>query len=124
TLGRNILPLERDGLIRIEAMPSDRRAKELHLTTRQVRSACKWRRRDGPRPKRDLKPYSAQGVRQNCAKCSGQSSQAMLGQPTAVALSTPTPPLGRLSPDFKAGANCHFLDGSRRRPQVSPPSKN
>jgi DNA-binding MarR family transcriptional regulator len=32
TLGRNILPLERDGLIRVEATPSDRRAKELHLT--------------------------------------------------------------------------------------------
>jgi DNA-binding MarR family transcriptional regulator len=32
TLGRNILPLERDGLIRVEATVSDRRAKELHLT--------------------------------------------------------------------------------------------
>jgi DNA-binding MarR family transcriptional regulator len=32
TLGRNILPLERDSLIRIEATISDRRAKELHLT--------------------------------------------------------------------------------------------
>src|SRR5258707_9638865 len=32
TLGRNILPLERDRLIRIEPAPSDRRAKELHLT--------------------------------------------------------------------------------------------
>ena len=32
TLGRNILPLERDGLIRIETAPSDRRAKELQLT--------------------------------------------------------------------------------------------
>jgi DNA-binding MarR family transcriptional regulator len=32
TLGRNILPLERDGLIMIEATASDRRAKELHLT--------------------------------------------------------------------------------------------
>jgi DNA-binding MarR family transcriptional regulator len=32
TLGRNILPLERDGLIRIEPAPFDRRAKELHLT--------------------------------------------------------------------------------------------
>src|SRR5215813_5920034 len=32
TLGRNILPLERDGLIRIEPAPSDRRSKELHLT--------------------------------------------------------------------------------------------
>ena len=32
TLGRNIQPLERDGLIRIEPAPFDRRAKELHLT--------------------------------------------------------------------------------------------
>jgi DNA-binding MarR family transcriptional regulator len=32
TLGRNILPLERDRLIRIEPAPFDRRAKELHLT--------------------------------------------------------------------------------------------
>jgi DNA-binding MarR family transcriptional regulator len=32
TLGRNILPLERDGLIRIEATASDRRAKALRLT--------------------------------------------------------------------------------------------
>ena len=32
TLGRNILPLERDGLIRIQPSASDGRAKELHLT--------------------------------------------------------------------------------------------
>jgi DNA-binding MarR family transcriptional regulator len=32
TLGRNILPLERDGLIRIAPSAADRRAKELHLT--------------------------------------------------------------------------------------------
>ena len=32
TLGRNVLPLERDGLIRIEPMPYNRRAKELRLT--------------------------------------------------------------------------------------------
>jgi len=32
TLGRNILPLERDGLIEIQSVASDRRAKELHLT--------------------------------------------------------------------------------------------
>jgi DNA-binding MarR family transcriptional regulator len=32
TLARNIQPLERDGLIRIEASAADRRAKELHLT--------------------------------------------------------------------------------------------
>src|ERR1700682_1398895 len=32
TLGRNTLPLERDGWIRIDPAASDRRAKELHLT--------------------------------------------------------------------------------------------
>src|SRR5262249_14973777 len=32
TLGRNILPLARDGLIRIAPTAADRRAKELHLT--------------------------------------------------------------------------------------------
>jgi DNA-binding MarR family transcriptional regulator len=32
TLGRNIRPLERDGLIKIRPAPRDRRAKELHLT--------------------------------------------------------------------------------------------
>ena len=32
TLGRNMLPLERDGLIRIGQIASDRRAKELRLT--------------------------------------------------------------------------------------------
>lgn len=33
TLGRNILPLERDGLIAVKPSVSDRRRKELHLTT-------------------------------------------------------------------------------------------
>jgi DNA-binding MarR family transcriptional regulator len=32
TLGRNALPLERDGLIKIEPSAADGRAKELHLT--------------------------------------------------------------------------------------------
>jgi DNA-binding MarR family transcriptional regulator len=32
TLGRNVLPLQRDGLIGIEPAVSDRRAKALHLT--------------------------------------------------------------------------------------------
>jgi DNA-binding MarR family transcriptional regulator len=32
TLGRNILPLERNELLRIEQAASDRRAKEIHLT--------------------------------------------------------------------------------------------
>jgi len=34
TLGRNILPLERDGLIRIEPGASDRRSRVIHLTKR------------------------------------------------------------------------------------------
>jgi DNA-binding MarR family transcriptional regulator len=32
TLSRNVLPLERDGLIKIEASAADGRAKQLHLT--------------------------------------------------------------------------------------------
>jgi DNA-binding MarR family transcriptional regulator len=32
TLGRNVLPLERDGMIKIEASATDGRAKVLHLT--------------------------------------------------------------------------------------------
>jgi DNA-binding MarR family transcriptional regulator len=32
TLGRNILPLQRDGWISVTPAPSDRRAKEIHLT--------------------------------------------------------------------------------------------
>ncbi|HWA42539.1 MAG TPA: MarR family transcriptional regulator [Hypericibacter adhaerens] len=34
TLGRNILPLEREGLIEIKKSRTDRRSKELHLTER------------------------------------------------------------------------------------------
>ncbi|HEV2335289.1 MAG TPA: MarR family winged helix-turn-helix transcriptional regulator [Stellaceae bacterium] len=32
TLGRNILPLQRDGLVEIVASPADRRRRELHLS--------------------------------------------------------------------------------------------
>jgi DNA-binding MarR family transcriptional regulator len=32
TLGRNILPLEREGLIAVKTGRADRRSKELHLT--------------------------------------------------------------------------------------------
>lgn len=37
TLGRNILPLERDGLLRTERSPADGRAKELRLTEAGLR---------------------------------------------------------------------------------------
>jgi DNA-binding MarR family transcriptional regulator len=36
TLGRNILPLERDGLIEVVASPADRRRRELRLTATGV----------------------------------------------------------------------------------------
>jgi DNA-binding MarR family transcriptional regulator len=45
TLGRNILPLQRDGLIDIRPAATDRRAKELHLTTagkNRLRAAAKF----------------------------------------------------------------------------------
>jgi DNA-binding MarR family transcriptional regulator len=51
TLGRNILPLERDGLIRIEPLANDRRAKELHLTAagarRQQAALKEWTEAQG-----------------------------------------------------------------------------
>jgi DNA-binding MarR family transcriptional regulator len=43
TLGRNILPLQRDGLISIEPLPSDRRSKPLKLTKageKRFEAAC------------------------------------------------------------------------------------
>jgi DNA-binding MarR family transcriptional regulator len=46
TLGRNILPLQRDGLIEVVASPSDRRRRELRLTElgaeRQRRAVECW----------------------------------------------------------------------------------
>ncbi len=44
TLGRNILPLEREGLIEIKPSRTDRRSKELHLTDaglERLRAAAK-----------------------------------------------------------------------------------
>jgi DNA-binding MarR family transcriptional regulator len=44
TLGRNMLPLQRDGLIKVEASPTDRRAKQLALTKegeQRLRAAAK-----------------------------------------------------------------------------------
>ena len=47
TLGRNILPLQREGLIAVKQGRSDRRSKELHLTEtglQRLRAAAKlWR---------------------------------------------------------------------------------
>ena len=61
TLGRNILPLERDGLIRVEATASDRRAKELHLTKAGgiFRATALWHVRPCSAPKRGPSPQNA-----------------------------------------------------------------
>ncbi|MBF5044612.1 winged helix-turn-helix transcriptional regulator [Aggregicoccus sp. 17bor-14] len=46
TLGRNVLPLERDGLLTIRPGATDRRRRELHVTregaARQARAARYW----------------------------------------------------------------------------------
>jgi DNA-binding MarR family transcriptional regulator len=43
TLGRNVLPLEREGLIEIEASAADRRAKNVHITkTGDKRLEAAW----------------------------------------------------------------------------------
>lgn len=45
TLGRNILPIEREGLIAVKPSPIDRRSKELHLTAageKRYREARKY----------------------------------------------------------------------------------
>ena len=46
TLGRNILPLQRDGLIEVVASPADRRRRELRLTAagteKQRQAAERW----------------------------------------------------------------------------------
>jgi DNA-binding MarR family transcriptional regulator len=66
TLGRNILPLERDGLIRIEAAPSDRRAKELHLTKvgeKRLRAAMKGWSAAQARFEASFGPRRAAGLR-------------------------------------------------------------
>jgi len=51
TLGRNVLPLERDGLIKIEVSAADGRAKELHLTKageKRLLAGCEaWARAQG-----------------------------------------------------------------------------
>jgi DNA-binding MarR family transcriptional regulator len=51
TLGRNILPLQRDGLIAVEAAPSDRRRHDLRLTeagaARQRAASGRWAEAQG-----------------------------------------------------------------------------
>jgi hypothetical protein len=70
TVGRNILPLERDGLIRIEPAANDLRTKELHLT-KVVRSASGPQRKVGQRRRYDLKPLSGRRGPRICAQCCG-----------------------------------------------------
>ena len=84
TLGRNILPLQRDGLIRIEASAADRRAKHLVLTKpgeARLRTAAKlWyaaqARFDtvfGPRRAGDLRALMATVVASDFAASNSSS---------------------------------------------------
>ena len=61
TLGRNILPLERDGLIAVGPGKSDRRSKELRLTGA---GAARFRaaRKGWQEAQRGSKPHSAPGA--------------------------------------------------------------
>ena len=68
TLGRNILPLERDGLIRVAPAASDRRAKDLRLT-----KAGEKRFLDGPQHKRDLTPSLEPSAVRTCVHCCERS---------------------------------------------------
>ena len=88
TLGRNILPLERDGLITVEKGSRDRRSKELRLTkagTARFRAATKdGRKRNGSSQQR-----SGPSAPSTCAPCftppprltSAPPAQAWRGNP-------------------------------------------
>jgi DNA-binding MarR family transcriptional regulator len=87
TLGRNVLPLERDGLISIKASAADRRAKELVLTAKgekRLRMAAKlWfaaqARFDavfGAKRAADLRALLATVVASNFAAADGANSSS------------------------------------------------
>ena len=65
TLGRTMLPLERDGLIAVRGATADRRSKELHRP-KPVPSGFVPHSRIGPTRRRASRRRSAAGVRQNC----------------------------------------------------------
>ena len=75
TLGRTMLPLERDGLIAIRDGTLDRRSKELTLTKAGA-SACGAPRNCGSRRRRNSRRGSTQGARRTCAGCSAKSWRA------------------------------------------------
>jgi DNA-binding MarR family transcriptional regulator len=75
TLSRNILPLDRDGLIEIGALASDRRAKELRLTTAGEK-ACRLQSRRGRGRKRGSRPASAPSAPRSFVQCWVQSLPA------------------------------------------------
>jgi DNA-binding MarR family transcriptional regulator len=66
TLGRNILPLEREGLISITPGRTDRRSEELRLTDAGVERLGR-RARAGGKRKRGSRPPSATSAPAGCA---------------------------------------------------------
>ena len=67
TLGRTMLPLERDGLIRIEDGALDRRSKELQLTKVGVPSGCALRTSRGERRRRNSIKLSVRNAHRGSA---------------------------------------------------------
>jgi DNA-binding MarR family transcriptional regulator len=68
TLGRNILPLERDGLIAIRPGRIDRRSKDVQLTKAGA-ARFRARAKAGARRKRGLKGHLAVHGPRRCARC-------------------------------------------------------
>ena len=66
TIGQNLRPLDREGLVTLEADASDGRRRRVKLT----REAGRVSKRPGPcgaRPRRGLNAASANSPRRNCA---------------------------------------------------------
>jgi DNA-binding MarR family transcriptional regulator len=89
TLGRNILPLQREGLIAVVKGRIDRRSKELRVTEVGAERLAP-RSKDGSRRRPDSRRCSAPTVPQSCGRCCAPSRRAISASPTAT-ISHPTP---------------------------------
>ncbi len=81
TLGRNLLPLEREGLIAIAPGRIDRRSKEVRLTSAGAAGFVR-RARAGTRRRRSSKTPSASSAPRNCARCCMKSRPSRRSPPS------------------------------------------
>src|SRR5215475_9305617 len=88
TLGRNILPLEREGLIDVVSGRADRRSKILRLTKAGA-ARCARPARAGPKRRQNLRRHSAAGAPQGYVLCS---------RPSPRPISAPCPPAPQTEP--------------------------